>query len=69
MAGTTCWEYRKCGKEKEFPAHPNHGFNCWNLTGTVCRGEIQGTYDEKIGKCRALCPYYEGIMSGSIKIT
>ncbi len=69
MAGTTCWESRKCRKETECPAYPDHGFDCWNIQGTMCRGEIQGAYDQKIGSCRSQCEYYGGVISGSIKVT
>jgi hypothetical protein len=69
MAGTPCWKHRKCGKEKDCPAYPNHGFDCWNVAGTLCRNEVQGVYDQKIGSCRTQCPYYEGVISGSIKVT
>jgi methyl-accepting chemotaxis protein len=69
MAGMKCWEYQKCGKEQECPAHPDHGFSCWTIPGTVCRGERQGTYDQKIGACRTLCGYYTGVMAGTIRVT
>ncbi len=67
MAGQTCWEFMKCGKERECPAYPDKGFTCWNVPGTVCRGEIQGGYSDKIGECRTRCDYYNGVMMGSIK--
>ncbi|MEW6350078.1 MAG: two-CW domain-containing protein [Thermodesulfobacteriota bacterium] len=69
MKPTRCWEYMKCGREKECPAHPDHGFDCWTVEGTVCRGQRQGVYDKKIGGCRAACRYYEGVMNGSIRVT
>jgi hypothetical protein len=69
MAGVRCWEFRKCGKEKECPAYPNNGFNCWTVKSTVCRGQVQGEYHEKIGGCRHLCDYYQGVMMGTVKLT
>jgi len=69
MAGTRCWEHRKCGKEKDCPAFPNHGFVCWTVEGTLCRGERQGDYGQKIHGCREQCDFYAGVMAGSIKIT
>jgi len=69
MAATTCWDFTKCNKAKECSAYPDHGFDCWNVTGTMCRGEEQGSYEEKIGKCREVCKYYQGVMDGSIRIT
>jgi methyl-accepting chemotaxis protein len=58
MGSTNCWEYQKCGREKECPAYPKHGRICFSVTGTVCRGELQGSYQEKIRKCRELCDFY-----------
>lgn len=54
-----CWEYMNCGKEEECPAYPNHGHSCFSVTATVCRGSVQGTYDEKAGACRNGCKFYK----------
>jgi methyl-accepting chemotaxis protein len=67
MAGQRCWEVMKCGKEQECPAYPDNGFACWNVPATVCRGQVQGGYSDKIGECRIRCEYYNGVMMGSIK--
>jgi methyl-accepting chemotaxis protein len=64
-----CWEYENCNKKDECPAFPNRGFDCWGVAGTLCRGERQGSYDEKVNDCRSKCSYYLGVMSGSIPIT
>jgi hypothetical protein len=58
MNRVNCWEYKKCRKEKECPAYPNHGRICFSVTGTVCLGEVQGTYQEKIKMCRERCTFY-----------
>ncbi len=65
--GTTmkCWEYQKCGKEEECPAYPNFGGTCFSVTGTYCRGEIQGAYGEKIKFCRADCDFYREVVLSS----
>lgn len=65
MAGTNCWEHTKCGREEECPAYPDHGRDCFAVTGTWCRGEEQGSYEEKIEKCRRLCKFYEELMGGA----
>ena len=57
-----CWEYQKCGKEDECPAYPKFGGTCFSVTGTVCRGEIQGEYTEKIKFCRAECDFYKEVV-------
>lgn len=58
MGQVNCWEYQKCGKEENCPAYPKHGRICFSVTGTVCRGEVQGTYQEKIKICREHCNFY-----------
>jgi hypothetical protein len=68
MAGIPCWEYLKCGREKDCPAYPDKGFGCWNVEGTLCRGERQGDYNVKVGSCRKKCEFYNGVMDGSIKV-
>jgi hypothetical protein len=68
MPGTPCWDFMKCGMETHCPAYPDHGFDCWNVEGTLCRGQKQGSYDAKVGSCRSLCGYYQGIMMGTIKV-
>ncbi len=68
MKPTPCWEHMKCGKEKECPAYPDHGFDCWTLEGTVCRGQRQEGYEKKVGACRIACKYYDGVMNGTIRI-
>ena len=39
----------------------NSGFNggrvCWAVTGTLCGGEVQGTFAKKIGNCLK-CEFY-----------
>jgi hypothetical protein len=57
-----CWEVTNCGKQEDCPAYPNHGRACFAVTGTLCRGEKQPSYDAKIGKCRELCVFYKQIM-------
>ncbi|MFC1835332.1 two-CW domain-containing protein [Thermodesulfobacteriota bacterium] len=52
-----CWEFRKCGKEKDCPAYPYHGTVCFAVTGTNHDGEDLGTFSEKLRMCRA-CSFY-----------
>jgi len=65
MGQKTCWEILKCQRESACPAYPNHGRNCFAVTATMCRGEKQGSYDEKIAKCRTVCDFYNGMMAGT----
>jgi methyl-accepting chemotaxis protein len=58
----SCWDVMKCGERRETcPAYPTQGRNCFAVTGTMCRGEEQGSYEEKIAKCRA-CEFYKKVM-------
>jgi len=39
----------------------NHGKNagraCWAVAGTLCKGQIQGSFAEKVGNCMK-CDFY-----------
>jgi len=63
---TNCWEILKCGRETNCPAYPDHGRECFAVTATKCRGEEQGTYENKIEKCRELCGFYKKVMYGGL---
>jgi hypothetical protein len=36
------------------------GRRCWRMAGTLCGGEIQGTFAKKLGNCRE-CPFYQKV--------
>ncbi|AFM26261.1 two-CW domain-containing protein [Desulfomonile tiedjei] len=61
-----CWQVLGCNNEQNCPAFPEHGRNCFAVTATLCRGETQGTYDEKIAKCRKGCKFFQDMMDGSV---
>ncbi len=55
-----CWEYMKCGREEGgenadelgvCPAYPKHGRECAGIVGTLCDGEVQGTFAKKYSAC------------------
>lgn len=50
-----CWDIRGCSKENR-EACPAWEFNlghlCWFVNGTICRGEIQGSWGQKMKVCR-----------------
>ncbi len=56
-----CWEYMKCGRDKDAttkcPAYPNFGRICWAVAGTFCEGKVQGTFAQKYEDCRK-CDFY-----------
>jgi len=62
-----CWEFKKCGREEggakaaEFgvcPAYPDHGHDCAYLTGTLCGGEVQGSFAKKAANCTK-CEFFQ----------
>jgi hypothetical protein len=61
-----CWEFKKCGREqgggksKELgvcPAWPNAGKGCARVGGTLCGGQVQGSFAAKLGNCMK-CDFY-----------
>ncbi len=62
MGLKNCWEVVQCGREENCPAYPAHGKTCFVVTNTLCRGEEQGSYEDKIEKCRMVCSYYHEII-------
>ena len=60
MAKIQCWDFKKCGrdKDKSCPAVvQSAGRMCWLVAGTLCGGKVQGTHAEKIGNCKS-CDFY-----------
>ena len=66
MNKMNCWEILKCGRETECPAYPNFGRDCFGVANTLCRNQVQGTFNEKIGECRSVCKFYQDMMSGQV---
>ncbi len=62
MSIKTCLEALQCKREENCLAYPDHGRNCFAVTGTTCRGKVQGSYDEKVNACRSVCPFYKDLM-------
>jgi len=64
-----CWEYMKCGRDKDAtikcPAYPNFGRICWAVAGTFCEGKVQGTFAQKYENCEK-CEFYQGLKSKEI---
>ncbi len=57
MEEEKCWEHMNCKVYEGCPAYPMNGRSCFSRTGTLCRGETQGTYMDKKEQCRA-CDFY-----------
>lgn len=62
-----CWESKECGK-KECPGYGNRDLRCWNISGTFCRDEIQGSFHQKIEACRH-CDFYQTAHNRSAVLT
>lgn len=65
-ARLNCWEFMKCGREvggakaQELgicPAYPDHGRHCAHIVGTLCGGEVQGSFARKFINCLK-CPFF-----------
>ncbi len=62
-----CWEFKKCGREEGgakaqelgvCPVYPDGGKKCARITGTLCGGEVQGTFVNKLSNCMK-CDFYK----------
>jgi len=50
-----CWEIKNCPSEQKtnYPAWEfNAGNLCWLINGTICHGQPQNSWKEKIAVCR-----------------
>ena len=58
-----CWDFLKCptDRKEKCPAYPNQGRICFSVTGTLCRGEVQGSYQAKKPECLAKCAFYKEV--------
>jgi len=62
-----CWEFKKCGREEGgakaaelgvCPAYPDHGHDCAYLAGTLCGGQVQGSFASKAENCTK-CDFFK----------
>ena len=50
-----CWEQKNCEPEirdRCIAREVQAGHLCWFLTGTMCEGKLQGSWEEKMQHCR-----------------
>lgn len=45
-----CWEEKNCHQTK-CPAYQSQNLRCWQVAGTFCGGEVQGSFAQKLGNC------------------
>ncbi|MBU4154253.1 MAG: CZB domain-containing protein [Proteobacteria bacterium] len=57
----TCWEIKNCPTDRRnsCPAYPEHGGQCWMVTATLCGGQEQGSYHEKMTNCKKCNVYLD----------
>ena len=62
-----CWEFKSCGREEGgsnakalgvCPAYNGNGKCCARVAGTLCAGEVQGTFAVKLRECMN-CDFYQ----------
>jgi PAS domain S-box-containing protein len=63
-----CWDFFTCN-EKDCPVYKSKELNCWLITGTHCRNEIQGKFLEKIEMCLECEPFKANLDADSMEET
>ena len=64
-AGKPCWVVKKCPKKRRIqcPAREfQAGRFCWFITGTICGGENQTNWEEKMKICRS-CEIFQSVFN------
>jgi hypothetical protein len=59
MAVVRCWEFMKCGREQNCPAHPHSGHECWTMAGTACRGRNEPAGMGEVNGFTRQCPFFQ----------
>jgi signal transduction histidine kinase len=55
---TACWKATKCDRT-DCPSHGRRdNLRCWEVSGTLCQGKVQGSLATKLGDCRR-CEVYQ----------
>jgi len=65
-----CWETKNCPEESKqnCPAWEfRSGHLCWFITGTMCQGKVQKTWQEKMDLC-GQCQVFRGIYPEEIPL-
>ncbi len=55
-----CWEFNKCDRWKSCTVYPSHGRECALILGTLCNGQKQETYNDKIHHCLK-CDFFRSV--------
>ncbi|HDH05022.1 MAG TPA: response regulator [Nitrospirae bacterium] len=62
-----CWEMQDCD-HKECPVHGQRNVRCWQTTGTLCNGKVQGPLVMKFVDCEKCKVYKEVVKTPSCEI-
>jgi len=68
MAKIQCWEFMKCGHERDSlcpVVEQSAGRRCWLVAGTLNGGKPEGSNARKISNCKE-CNFYKKIKKGEI---
>jgi len=60
-----CWEHKACSpgvREKCTAYVTRQGHLCWFLTGTMCEGQRQKSWSDKLGLCIE-CGFLQGLLN------
>ncbi len=59
-----CYEVMRCGK-KECPCYGQEPRRCWQISGTFCKGTVQGHFAQKYSSC-IQCKHFQDTTSDPI---
>ncbi|MBI5556490.1 MAG: PAS domain-containing protein [Deltaproteobacteria bacterium] len=62
---TRCWERKKCG-HIHCPAYKHKCGRCWLIAGTMCGGEIHGTFAKKYRSCLECEVFQEAVFRNPV---
>jgi two-component system sensor histidine kinase/response regulator len=60
-----CWESRNCGLTSCRSFGRTDNLRCWEVSGTLCKDKVQGTFATKLGDCRK-CEVYRAARPDSV---
>lgn len=58
----TCWQVKSCS-HVDCPSYGEHHVRCWLVRNTLCQGEVQGNFAQKMGNCIKCEVYQVSVLS------
>ena len=62
-----CWKTMNC-TQKECHCYGKKPMRCWQVSGTLCRGKVQGVFVQKYGSCYQCTVYKDATGSPSLAL-